>query len=97
MALELVWTKRAQTGYGRIVKYLEKHFTDKEVREFIKQSTSFFDLLSEYPEILESTKSRKHLHRGPINRFTILTYRVKLPKKQIEIINIRSSRQKPLK
>jgi plasmid stabilization system protein ParE len=97
MALEIVWTKRAQTGYDAIIAYLEKHFKENEIREFVRQSHEFFELLSQYPEMLASTNKQKHVHRGPINRLTILTYRIRPRKGQIELINIRSSRQKPLK
>jgi len=97
MALEVVWTKRAETGYDRIITYLETEFTEKEVRKFVQQSHEFFELLSEYPEMLEKSGKQKNVHRGPINKHTILTYRIKPRKKQIELINIRSTRQKPLK
>ncbi|WP_420318585.1 type II toxin-antitoxin system RelE/ParE family toxin [Ekhidna sp.] len=97
MALEIVWTKRAQTGYDKIIDYLTTQFSDKEVQRFVRQSSDFFKLLSQYPELLESTKKHTHLHRGPINKYTILTYRIKPRKKQIELINIRPARQRPLK
>jgi len=29
MALEIVWTKRAEEGYSEIIRYLAAHFTDK--------------------------------------------------------------------
>lgn len=54
MALEIVWTKRAETGYAKIIEYLEIHFTEKEIRKFVRQSHQFFELLSQYPEMLES-------------------------------------------
>ncbi|MGY6522444.1 MAG: type II toxin-antitoxin system RelE/ParE family toxin [Mongoliitalea sp.] len=97
MALEIVWTKRAEEGYAKIIEYLEANFNEKEVRKFIGQSYHFFELLSQYPEMLESSKKQKYLRRGPINKYTVLTYRIKPRKKLIELINIRSSRQKPLK
>ena len=97
MALEIVWTKRAVTGYAKIIEYLETHFTEKEIRKFVRQSHQFFELLSQYPEMLESSQKQKYVRRGPINKYTILTYRVRPRKRQIELLNIRSSRQKPLK
>ena len=97
MALEIVWTKRAEKGYANIIDYLETNFTEREVRKFVRQSNEFFALLSEYPEMLEVTGRRKHVHRGPINKHTILTYRIKPRNKQIELINIRSSKKKPLR
>jgi len=82
MALALVWTKRAIQGYDNIVRYLEQHWTDKEVRNFIRESDEFFTLLSEYPELLQKTSRHKNVYRGPLNKLTFLTYRVKPRKKQ---------------
>jgi len=96
MALELLWTKRARQGYDNIVLYLEKEFTDKEVKNFVKSSNAFFKLLTLYPKLLKESSSRENLYRGPINKYTILTYRVKPRKNQIELINIRGARQRPL-
>jgi plasmid stabilization system protein ParE len=97
MALTLVWTKRAEQGYDRIVKYLEKEWTDREVSNFVRETKHFFDLLKENPHMLEPTGSHKNLYRGPINRLTILTYRYKPRKKEIVLVNIRGARQKPEK
>jgi len=97
MALTLVWTKRAEQGYDRIVKYLEKEWTDREVSSFVQETKHFFDLLKENPHMLEPTGSHKNLYRGPINRLTILTYRYKPRKKEIVLVNIRGARQKPEK
>jgi plasmid stabilization system protein ParE len=75
MALTLVWTKRAEQGYARIVRYLEEEWTDKEVGNFVRETKHFFDLLAENPHMLEPTGNHKNLYRGPINRLTLLTYR----------------------
>lgn len=97
MALELVWSKRANQGYARIVKYLEDEWTDKEVQNFVRETKHFFDLLKMNPRILEPSNSHKDLYRGPINRLTILTYRYNPRAKKIVLINIRDARKKPLK
>lgn len=97
MALAIVWTRRAEAGYARIIDYLEIHFTEMEIRNFVRESNEFFELLSQNPEMLAATKKQKHVHRGPMNRLTILTYRIRPRKGQIELINIRSSRQRPPK
>jgi len=97
MALEIVWTKRAEQGYDRAIKYLEENWTEREIKNFLQESKQFFELLKQYPEMLQKTAYHKNVYRGPINKHTILTYRIKPRKKQIELINIRSSRKKPLK
>lgn len=97
MAVKLVWSKRADQGYARIVIYLEEEWTDKEVSNFVRETKLFFDLLKENPQILEPTRSHKNLYRGSINRLTILTYYFKPKKKEIVLVNIRGARKKPLK
>jgi plasmid stabilization system protein ParE len=97
MAVKLVWSKRADLGYARIVRHLEKEWTEKEVRSFIRETKHFFDLLKENPRLLEPSQTHKDLYRGPINRLTILTYVYKPRKKEIVLVNIREAKRKPLK
>ncbi len=96
MAIKLVWTRRAINGYDRIIKYLEEEWSEKEVRNFVRETAHFFDLLKKNPRMLEPTRRHKNLYRGPINRLTIVTYRYKPKKKEIILINIRETRRKPL-
>jgi len=97
MAFKIIWTKQAIKGYDNIISYLKENWSEKEVSNFVKESDRFFETLIVHPEILQRTLKHKNVYRGPINRLTMITYRVKPIKKQIEIINIRGSRQKPLK
>lgn len=97
MALEIVWTPRAERGYEKIIAYLQENWTDREVQNFILESLRFFELLSEHPQILQKSDKLKNVYRGPIDSHNMLTYRIKPRKKQIELLNIRSSKQKPLK
>ena len=96
MALKIVWSKRAEKGYDKIIQYLAAEWTDREIRNFITETRQFLSLLEKNPCLLEPSKVRKNLYRGPMNRLTIVTYRVRPRKKQIELLNVRSSRQKPL-
>ncbi|MFP4018163.1 MAG: type II toxin-antitoxin system RelE/ParE family toxin [Bacteroidales bacterium] len=97
MAVKLVWTKKATQGYDRIIKYLKEEWSEKEVKNFVRETAHFFDLLKENPKMLEPTGKHKNLYRGPINRLTIVTYRYKPRKKEIVLVNIRETRRKPLK
>ncbi|WP_426670783.1 type II toxin-antitoxin system RelE/ParE family toxin [Mucilaginibacter sp. McL0603] len=96
MAFEIVWTKRAIAGYDRIINYLIENWSEREITNFITETESFFEVLKTHPEILQRTSKQKNVYRGPINRLTILTYRIRPKVKQIQLINIRGARQKPL-
>jgi len=95
MELEIIWSKRAAKGYANILKYIDDNWTAKEVLKFEKDFSGFLKSLSKYPYMLKSS-SKTGLRRGPINKLTILTYRVDLNKNQLQLINIRGARQKPL-
>ena len=96
MALEIIWTIRAEKGFDKIVKYLEDNWTEREIKIFILEAQGFFELLKKNPKMLQPS-SKSNLYRGPMNRLTIVTYKIKPRKKQIILVNIRSARQKPLK
>lgn len=42
MTALIFWTKRAENGYVRIVKYLTERWTEKEVRNFVRETAIFF-------------------------------------------------------
>ncbi len=94
MALTIVWTPRAIAGYVAIIEYLETKWTQKEVNSFETQVSAFLQQLSKHPNLLKESEA-KEVRRGPINRLTIVTYRVK--EDRLEVLNLRSARQKPLR
>ncbi len=96
MALKIIWSRRAEQGFDRIVTYLLVNWSEKEVKLFIQETSNFLELLSENPEMLQKSIGKKNLYRGPMNRLTMITYRLYTRKKVIELVNIRSTRQKPL-
>jgi plasmid stabilization system protein ParE len=95
MALEIIWTKEADKGFESIIEYISIHFTAKEISNFVQEVESFLKLLSDRPRILQKTNKYKNVHRGPINKHTMLTYQVKPRKNEIVLLSIRSTRQKP--
>lgn len=97
MALEIVWSTRAENGYDKIIRYLVEEWTDKEISNFIKETKLFLSLMEKNPKLLQPSRFRKNVYRGPMNPLTIVTYRVKPRKQQIELLNIRSSKQKPVR
>ena len=97
MAIKILWSKRAEQGYIGIVNYLEENWTDKEVSKFIRETNHFFELLKENPHLLELSQKQSNLFRGPINKLTILTYHYIPQRNEVILVNIRSTRKKPLK
>ncbi len=97
MAFEIIWTRQAARGFDKIINYLQENWTDKEVITFVTEADRFFETLITHPEILQMSNRKQNIHRGPLNSLTIITYRIKPKSKQIQLLNIRGARQRPIK
>lgn len=95
MALEIIWSKTAIKGYGKILRYLDENQTEKQIENFESVVREFFNTLSTQPYLLQESR-HKGIRKGPINKLTIITYRVKKRKGQIQILTVRSAKEKPL-
>lgn len=95
MELEIIWSKRAAAGYSNILSYLDEHWSEKEVENFEEEIKRFFKNLSKQPYMLKESE-KANIRKGPINKLTMLTYRVDEKKHQLQLITIRSTRKKPL-
>lgn len=51
MALEILWSKRADKKFDKILKYLSDEWGNKVTMSFVKKVYDFLDILSEFPEI----------------------------------------------
>ena len=95
MKLDIIWSRKAALGYSKILQYLDEEWTEREVKNFENEVNQFLKKLSTHPSILKGSKDT-NLRRGPINKLTMLTYRVDEKKNQLQLINIRGARQKPM-
>ena len=51
MALEIVWSKRADKNFDSILEHLSEEWGNKVTKAFVKKVYDLFDILSEFPEI----------------------------------------------
>jgi plasmid stabilization system protein ParE len=51
MVREIIWTKRANHKFNRILEYLEQEWGEQVTRNFIKRTYEILQLISEQPEV----------------------------------------------
>ncbi len=95
MALKIVWSKRADKKFDKIIEYLNEDFSEGITKSFVRKVYDFLDILSEFPEI-GSIENRERGIRG----FTIVKninvfYRVE--DKTIFLLDFFDNRQNPKK
>jgi plasmid stabilization system protein ParE len=96
MAFEIIYSKAAASGYARILKYLDENWTEQEVHNFEQQVKDYMAKLSKYPYLLKASQKSGY-RQGPINKLTLITYKVDENKNQLRVLRIRGTKQKPIR
>jgi len=95
MAYEIKWTFPAAESHELIVSYLEKEWSEREVKKFINTVNEKLQLIAIFPELFLKTNKRKNIHRALIGKQTVLYYRVRKQEKRIELMLFWDSRRNP--
>ncbi|MCD6012335.1 MAG: hypothetical protein K0Q79_2197 [Flavipsychrobacter sp.] len=96
MVHKIIWSDLAIKTYVSNIEYLEKEWSDKEIRNFIKVVQRKLLLLSMQPRAGVITSKRKNLRKTILNKRIILIYRYKPLKKEIELVRFFNTHQHPL-
>jgi len=95
MALKIIWSKRADQKFDKIIAYLNEDFGEGVTKTFVKKVYDFLDILSEFPE-LGSIENRERGIRG----FTIvknINVFYRFEDKTIYLLDFFDNRQNPQK
>ncbi|MCF8257015.1 MAG: type II toxin-antitoxin system RelE/ParE family toxin [Flavobacteriales bacterium] len=76
MALTVKWTPRAEDSFEAIVTYLEEHWTDREVRNFLNESNRVIGQVAVMPLMFRKSE-KKGIHEAVIAPRCLLIYRVR--------------------
>ena len=96
MALKIIWTPQANSGLAKVITYLEKNWTKKEILNLENNINELIERISKYPKICPATLKYKNVRKGLVDKNNYIVYRIKPESKSIEIINFRGTRQIPL-
>lgn len=94
---EIQWTDSAKATFGRIVDYLRREWTEREVEKFVTRTDEILSALKRYPEMCRPSLKRKNVRIGIVDKHTQIVYHYKPRKKQIEILLFWGMKQSPAK
>lgn len=95
--MDIVWTPMARHIYFKILDYLEKAWTEKEIQNFINEVDSLLDQIKQNPEMFVESRKMKNVRRGFVCKHSTLYYRVRLRKKELQLLLFWDNRQDPEK
>jgi len=95
MALEIVWSRRADEKFDLILKYLSEEWGTQVTKAFVKKFYDFLDILSEFPEIGTLENKEKAIRGFVIIKQVSVFYTIR--NNRIIILNFFDNRQSPSK
>ena len=94
MATKVVWTRQAVRGLEKVIKYLEKQWTAKEIISLNLRIDRLTKQLQNQPELFKSSFKYKKLRKAVIDKNNYLIYKWIPAEDKIIIINFRGTRQR---
>jgi plasmid stabilization system protein ParE len=88
------WTTNALSELEKTIKYLQKNFTDQEIKKLAEKIENLTEIISQNPYIFPKSEG-KNIHKAVILKFNTMYYRVK--NENVEILSFFSNRQSPTK
>jgi len=93
MALEIVWSKKADRTFDSILEYLSSDWGDSSTKSFVKKVYAFLDVLVEFPGIGTIENKEKEIRGFPITKHLVLFYQIR--GNRIILLDFFDTRQNP--
>ena len=96
MVHKIIWSALAERTFANNIEYLEKEWTEKEVRKFALAVSRKLFSLSLQPKSGAITNKRANLRKTIINKRIVLIYKHKPRKNEIELVRFFNTYQHPI-
>ena len=93
MAKKIVWTKRANSKFNKIIDHLEKEWGLKVTQNFVKKTYDIIELISDQSELGTIENSEKNIRGFLLTKHNRLFYRV--TETEIILLNFFDTRSGP--
>ncbi len=76
MAIEIKWTKRAETNFDKIVNYIESEWGHKSAQKFVRKVYNLLNTLKKQPQIGKVQIKEKGIRGFVFSRQNTVFYRI---------------------
>ena len=95
MVQKIIWSPEALDTYISILEYLEKEWTEREIKNFIARVNEKLDILKQQPLLGRISNKKKKTYRTLINKHITLVYHYKPIKHEIELVTFWNNLRNP--
>lgn len=97
MVYKVVWTPEALQTYLQVISYLENKWTEREVKNFARGVEDKINLLKKFSGIGSPFDKKRRLRKTLVHKHVQLYYRIRLQKRQVELVSFWNTYQNPNK
>ncbi|HWR33242.1 MAG TPA: type II toxin-antitoxin system RelE/ParE family toxin [Chitinophagaceae bacterium] len=97
MVYKVVWTPEALQTYLQVISYLENKWTEREVKNFARGVEDKIELLKKFSGIGSPFDKKRRLRKTLVHKQVQLYYRIRLQKRQVELVSFWNTYQNPNK
>mgnify|MGYP006293663035 CR=1 FL=1 len=90
---KLIWSDEALQNLKAIIEYLERRWTEREIRKFAKLLDKQLNLIQSNPLLFPESDKSKGLRKSVLSKQTTIYYRIN--NDGIRIITLFDNRQQP--
>src|SRR5437667_323417 len=97
MAVVIKWTNEARKTFDKNINYLVEEWTDREIKNFIKQTNNILSRIAAHPEMFAASAKSSNIRKAQINKYIVLYYRYYSSKKEVILLTFWHNKQDPKK
>lgn len=90
---KLIWSDEALNGLKEIIEYLERNFSEKDIKKFVAKFDKQLEIIRNYPEMFPFSPKSKIIRRTIVAKLTSIYYHVGAD--VIYIVTIYDNRKNP--
>jgi plasmid stabilization system protein ParE len=94
---EVLWTPGATYSFQKIINYLTKEWSEKEVVKFVNRTSEMITMLRNHPEVCRPSLKRNYVRIGILDKHTQMVYYYKPATQKISILLFWGMKQHPAK
>lgn len=94
MAFKIIWSPEAEKTFDDIINYLEKNWSEKEIRKLISTTERIVLLLEQNPYLFRGSE-KESIYEVLIGKHNLLLYQISETHKKVELLSFWDTRQNP--
>ena len=97
MAIVIKWADEAKKTFDKNISYLLEEWTEREIKNFVKQTIYILLRIAAYPEMYSASPKNPKIRKAAINKYIVLYYRYYSAKKEVMLLTFWHNKQDPKK